>query len=227
MKTVIVTGASFGIGEAISKALSSEFKVIACARRKDLLDKLATTSANITPFQLDITDANSVNALIAHISGNEVYALINCAGGGGGPMKFNILEEEQEYLDKSFNLNVSSTFNLIKSVSRLMSKENNPIVVNITSIAAQQIFQCSSAYTISKHSQSIMSKVLRRDLAPIGIRLTEILPGSVNSHRQENQNASVMPEDIADIVSFVVGSKGTVNINTIYVSNILDVPFLS
>jgi NADP-dependent 3-hydroxy acid dehydrogenase YdfG len=80
---------------------------------------------------------------------------------------------------------------------------------------------------MSKHSQAIMSKILRRDLAPHGIRLTELVPGSVNSHRDNSQSGSIMPEDVAEIVSFIVKSKSPVNINTIYVSHILDVPFLS
>ena len=226
MKTIIVTGASFGIGESISKSLASEFNVIACARRKDLLDKIAKENPGIVPFELDITDKSSIKKLIDSIDG-DVYGLVNCAGGGGGPMNLDILDEEQDFLDKSFNLNVSSTFNLIKSTLPKMQGESNPIVINVTSIAAEQIFRCSSAYTISKHAQSVMSRVLRRDLSSRGIRLTEILPGSVNSYREEGNASSIMPEDIADIVSFIVKSKGTVNVNAIYVSHLLDVPFLS
>lgn len=226
MKTIIVTGASFGIGEAISKSLAPEFNIIACARRKDKLDSLALSSQNIIPFELDITDSSSIQNLIDSIDG-DIYGLINCAGGGGGPMKFDILEEEQEFLDKSFNLNVSSTFNLIKAIAPKMKRSHNPIVINITSIAGEQIFRCSSAYTISKHAQSVMSKILRRDLSAQGIRMTEVLPGSVNSHRQENENSSIMPEDIADAISFIVKSKGSVNVNAIYISHLLDIPFLS
>jgi NADP-dependent 3-hydroxy acid dehydrogenase YdfG len=108
-----------------------------------------------------------------------------------------------------------------------MKNEENPIIINITSIAGYQIFRSSSPYTMSKHSQAIMSKILRRDLAPHGIRLTEFVPGSVNSHKDSSQSGSIMPEDIAEIVSFIVKSKSPVNINTIYVSHIKDVPFLS
>lgn len=227
MKNVIVTGASFGIGEAISKSLSSEFNVLACARRKDLLQTLSSYSGNIIPIELDITSTESVKNLNNIISDVSIHALINCAGGGGGPMKTNILEEEQEFLNNSFDINVSSTFNLIKSVYPRMKSEDSPIIINITSIAGYQIFSSSSPYTMSKHSQAIMSKILRRDLAPHGIRLTEIVPGSVNSHRDKSQSAAIMPEDVAEIVSFIVKSKSPVNINTIYVSHIQDVPFLS
>jgi NADP-dependent 3-hydroxy acid dehydrogenase YdfG len=227
LKNVIVTGASFGIGEAISKSLSSEFNVLACARRKDLLQTLSSYSGNIIPIELDITSTESVKNLNNIISDVSIHALINCAGGGGGPMKTNILEEEQEFLNNSFDINVSSTFNLIKSVYPRMKSEDSPIIINITSIAGYQIFSSSSPYTMSKHSQAIMSKILRRDLAPHGIRLTEIVPGSVNSHRDKSQSAAIMPEDVAEIVSFIVKSKSPVNINTIYVSHIQDVPFLS
>jgi len=139
----------------------------------------------------------------------------------------NILQEEQEYLDNAFNLNASSTFNLIKKVYTKMKIENNPIIINITSISANQIFRCSSAYTISKHAESIMSKILRRDLSDLGIRLTEILPSTVNSYNDLNNKNSILPEDIADLVYFMLSNSGNVNLNTVYISHTKEVPFLS
>lgn len=139
----------------------------------------------------------------------------------------NILQEEQEYLNNAFNLNASSTFNLIKNIYPKMNKENNPIVINITSISANQIFKCSSAYTISKHSESIMSKILRRDLSELGIRLAEILPSTVNSYYDKNNLNSVYPEDIAELVNFMLKISGHVNLNTVHVSHTKEVPFLS
>lgn len=176
---------------------------------------------------MDITDKNSIDKFLEKINNLEIYSLINCAGGGGGPMYNNILQEEKEYLNNAFNLNTSSTFNLIKNIYPKMKIENNPIIVNITSISANQIFRCSSAYTISKHAESIMSKILRRDLADLNIRLTEILPSSVNSYEDPDNKNSILPEDIADLVYFMLNNSGNVNLNTVYVSHTKEVPFLS
>lgn len=165
--------------------------------------------------------------LLNYIKDDTIYALINCAGGGGGPYFSNILEEDQEYFNSAFNLNTSSTFNLIKNIYPKMNKDDSPIIVNITSIAAHQIFQSSSTYTIAKHSQSVMSQILRRDLSNLGIRLTEVVPGTVNSHNDPNQNVSIKPEDIADLVKYLLSTSSNVNINRVYLSHTKEIPFLS
>lgn len=108
-----------------------------------------------------------------------------------------------------------------------MLNENNPIIINITSIAAHQIFQSSSTYTVSKHSQSILSQILRRDLSNIGIRLTEVVPGSVNSHDDPNQNISITPNDVADLIFYLLNINSNVNINRVYLSHLKEIPFLS
>ncbi len=108
-----------------------------------------------------------------------------------------------------------------------MISEENPIVINITSIAAHQIFSSSSPYTVAKHSQSILSQILRRDLANFGIRLTEIVPGTVNSHNDPNQNISIEPDDISDLIKYLLSTKGNVNINRVYISHLKEIPFLS
>ena len=63
MQYAIVTGATFGIGKEISKSLSSQYTVIACGRRVELIPE----SRNVIPFSLDITDPNSINRLIDFI----------------------------------------------------------------------------------------------------------------------------------------------------------------
>lgn len=183
------------------------------------------SNENISIIELDITNKNSINEFLNKIENIEIYSLINCAGGGGGPMYTNILQEEQEYLNNAFNLNTSSTFNLIKQVYPKM--KNDPIIINITSISAYQIFKSSSAYTISKHSESIMSKILRRDLAEVGIRLAEIVPSTVNSYKDENNKISLNPEDIAELVNFMLNAPTHVNFNTVYINHTKEVPFLS
>lgn len=185
------------------------------------------SGSNIIPFKLDITNKESIQNFLNKIKNDSIYALINCAGGGGGPYFSNILEEDQEYFDNAFKLNASSTFNLIKYIYPKMINEENPIIINITSIAAHQIFQSSSSYTIAKHSQSVLSQILRRDLSDFGIRLTEIVPGTVNSHNNPSQNISIAPQDISDLIKYLLSTKGNVNINRVYISHLKEVPFLS
>ncbi len=137
------------------------------------------------------------------------------------------MEEEPEYLENAFKINSSSTFNLTKNIVPLLINSENPIIINITSVSGYEVFRASSAYTIAKHAESVLTKILRRDLSNLGIKVTEIVPSSVNSHEDPLQKNSISPNDIADIVYFICSLDKTVNINSISVGNVKELPFLA
>lgn len=201
--------------------------MIACARRINLLNELASSNNNIIPYQLDISNKEEIINFKNYIADKKISILVNCAGGGGGPYFNDILQEEPEYLENAFKTNASSTFNLTKNVVPSLINSDNPIVVNITSVSGHEVFRASSAYTIAKHSESILTKILRRDLSNLGIKVTELIPSSVNSHKDPLQQNSISPEDIADIVYFICSLDKSININSISVGHIKELPFLS
>lgn len=224
MQYAIVTGATFGIGKEISKSLSSQYTVIACGRRVELIPE----SRNVIPFSLDITDPNSINRLIDFISNKTISVLVNCAGGGTSEFKNNILHQNFDDMNNDFILNTSSTFNLTKAVVPKMSPSDNPIIINITSIAGHEIFNATPSYTIAKHAQSVLTDILRRDLSQYNIRVSEIIPSSVNSQDSlEMSDKSLHPSDIADIVSYICNTKKHVDINSISIGHVKEIPFCS
>jgi 3-hydroxy acid dehydrogenase/malonic semialdehyde reductase len=191
------------------------------------LNELSDFSSNIKPYQLDISNKKEVENFLEFLNNEPVSILINCAGGGGGPYFNNILQEESEYLENAFKLNTASTFNLTKSLVPFMKSSINPLIINITSISAHEIFPSSSSYTIAKHSESVLTKILRRDLLPLGIRVTEMIPNSVNSHEDPLQSTAIKPEDVAEVVNFICHLRETVNINSISLGHVKELPFLS
>lgn len=224
MQYAIVTGATFGIGKEIAKALSDKYTVIACGRRVDLIPE----SKNVIPFKLDITDTNSIAGLVNFISNKTISVLVNCAGGGTSEFKNNILHQSFDDINNDFILNTSSTFNLTKSVIPKMSPSDNPIVINITSIVGHEIFNSTPSYTIAKHSQSVLTSILRRDLAQSNIRVSEIIPSSVNSQNNPDMSdKSLDPSDIADIVYYICNTKKHVDINSISIGHVKEIPFCS
>jgi NADP-dependent 3-hydroxy acid dehydrogenase YdfG len=224
MTYAIVTGASFGIGKAIANSLSADHKVIACARRLHLIEE----SESIIPYGLDITNSSSLDYLEEFISDKEISIIVNCAGGGTSDFKDNILNQEFDDMNNDFILNVSSTFNLIKRVVPRMNPSKNPIVINITSVSGHEIFNTSPSYTVAKHAQAVMTDILRRDLSKLGIRVSEIIPSSVNSNSNpEMSGRSLDPSDIADLVRHICNTKPHIDINTISISHVKEVPFCS
>ena len=224
MQYAIVTGATFGIGKEIANSLSSQYTVIACGRRVDLIPE----SRNVIPFKLDITDPNSINGLVDFISDKTISIIVNCAGGGTSEFKSNILHQSFDDINNDFILNASSTFNLTKAVVPRMSPSDNPIIINITSISGHEIFNASPSYTIAKHAQSVLTDILRRDLAQYGIRVSEIIPSSVNSHNNpEMSDRTLNPSDIADIVTYICNTKKHVDVNSISIGHVKEIPFCS
>lgn len=224
MDYAIVTGATFGIGKEIAESLSSKYTVIACGRRVELIPE----SRNIIPFRLDITDPNSINGLIDFISNKTISVLVNCAGGGTSEFKNNILHQNFDDMNNDFILNASSTFNLTKAIVPKMSPSDNPIIINITSIAGHEIFNATPSYTIAKHAQSVLTDILRRDLSQHNIRVSEIIPSSVNSQGDSGiSDKSLDPSDIADIVSYICNTKKHVDINSISIGHVKEIPFCS
>ena len=131
-------------------------------------------------------------------------------------------------MNNDFILNTSSTFNLTKAVVPKMSPSDNPIIINITSIAGHEIFNATPSYTIAKHAQSVLTDILRRDLSQYNIRVSEIIPSSVNSQDSlEMSDKSLHPSDIADIVSYICNTKKHVDINSISIGHVKEIPFCS
>lgn len=195
--------------------------MIACARRLEELKLIAANYNNIIPLHLDITNDQSINEFKDFIKEEEIYALINCAGGNNVKPRAKSFEFEKKELIESYNVNTIGNFAVIQSVIPLMKKDLNPIILTITSISGHKLVGNSMPYNLSKQSMSTIMKLLRRDLSNLGIRSTELIIGSVNSHDVSIlKNNSMAPKDISGIINFVLNTDHYVNIDYLYASHI-------
>jgi short-subunit dehydrogenase len=171
---------------------------------------------------LDVTDENTFIDLKKEISNKEIYSIINCAGGTTASPQKNILDNTDKDFISSFYLNSIGPFLLVKNVLPNMKKELNPIIINITSILAHKILSDSAPYNISKKSLSMMSKFMRRDLAHLNIRCTEIILSSVNTKNNFGyKNKSMNTQSVSEIIKFILDCD--VNIDYIAASHVKEV----
>ncbi|MEU7900026.1 SDR family NAD(P)-dependent oxidoreductase [Nonomuraea sp. NPDC049152] len=177
-KTAVVTGASSGIGEATARRLAAEgYEVVAGARRKDRLDKLAEEVDGITPVTLDVTSQESVDALAAALERCDV--LVNNAGGALGTE--SVAEGRVEDWQRMYDTNVLGSLRVTQALLPKLIDSGDGVLVMLTSTAGLVSYEGGGGYVAAKHAQTAMVETLRLELVGQPIRIVEIAPGMVRS----------------------------------------------
>lgn len=183
--TVLVTGASSGIGEAVCRELlAQDYRVIGAARSIDKLAQLAQElGSDFLPQVLDVTDSGSISAMFAELPQDfhDIDVLVNNAGHDiGGRQSFEAADADT-WCD-IIETNVQGVIRVSRAVIEGMLDRGRGHIVNIGSIAALKPYATGSAYVASKFAVHGLSETLRLDYAGRGIRVTEIMPGLVRTN---------------------------------------------
>ncbi len=227
-KTVVVTGASSGIGEAAARLFAKEgFRVIVGARRMDRLKSLADEIGAIE-HELDVTDIDSVEAFCNSI--DECHVLVNNAGGAFG--KELIAESVDEKWLDMFEVNVLGTMRMTRALLPKLIASGDGHVINMCSIASHFTYVGGAGYTAAKHAEHAVNDTLRKELLGEPVRVTEIDPGNVetefslvrfggDAERAAEVNKGMTPlvaEDIAECVVWCATRPSHVNIDSLIVT---------
>lgn len=177
--SVLVTGASTGIGLAITQYLASRgMHVFAGARKQEALESLAKNS-NVTPIPLDVTKAENIKQAKKIIEEKTagLFALVNNAGiGNGGPL----MDVSVEDLRAQFEVNLFGVHQITQAVFPLLLKAKGRIVMmsSDSGFFATPFFgpYCSSKFALEGYSDS-----LRREIIPYGVKVIIIEPGRITT----------------------------------------------
>lgn len=173
--TALVTGASTGMGAAITERLAKRgLTVHAVARNEERLAELADRTG-VVPHVVDLTDTA---ALAAVVSGLKVDVLVNCAGVS---RPGNILDSSEEDIDELVDVNLRGLLQLTRLVLPGMVERDLGHVINISSIAGVYNFYGHTVYHATKAAVHQISRQLRNDTVGKRIRVTEICPGRVET----------------------------------------------
>jgi NADP-dependent 3-hydroxy acid dehydrogenase YdfG len=175
----LVTGASGGIGKAITETLAANgFYVFAAARRMDRLENLRSDS--IEPLKLDVTDRDTIQEAIQQIQSTKgrIDVLVNNAGYG----LYGTLEGLQpEQIRRQFDVNVFGLGQMTQAVLPLMRAQESGTIVNIASIVGKVSLPFAGWYSASKHAVEALSDALRLEVKPFGIKVIVIEPGAIKT----------------------------------------------
>ena len=229
-KTAFITGATSGIGKATALLFASkDIRLIICGRRKELLIKLQKQLEPLTDvytLNFDVRDKNAVSNAISSLPEefSQIDILINNAGNAHGldPIETGNLEDWDAMLD----INVKGLLYVSRAILPKMVERNSGHIINIGSTAGKEVYPKGNVYCASKHAVDAINQGMRIDLNTYGIRVGAVNPGLVETEfsnvrfKGDIERADsvyqgfqpLKPEDIADIIYFVISRPYHVNI---------------
>lgn len=176
MKTIIVTGASRGIGLETAKLFSGKgYRVYALSRS----GKCEETE-NIIPLACDVTDEEAVKRVFRRIyeESGRIDILVNNAGFGiSGAVEFT----DEEQAKKQFEVNFFGCFLCCKCVADYMRKNGGGRIINISSLAAELSIPFQAFYSASKAAVNSLTLALANELRPFHISVCALMPGDVKT----------------------------------------------
>jgi len=223
-KTAIVTGASRGIGKAIALALGGEkMRLALLARSTDQLAKVVENihvsggEALAVPCDLTDPDAveNSLNRIDQHFDSLDVLV-----SNAGIFLEKPIVEITLEDWDRVLRTNLTATFLICRSALAKMKDQKGGRIIAIASSASTQGFIHQGAYCASKHGLLGFTRCLSIEAKPYNVHVHTICPGGVRTGllkdtymgERVSQGDLIEPENIADLVRFLIRQPGNIDI---------------
>lgn len=224
-KTVIISGASRGIGRATAIRLAEHgANVVVTARNADELNQLVKEATEghvqgkIVAVPGDVSNeadmANVVKTTLDQF--HRIDVLINNAGFG---IFKNVDELSVSEWDDVMNTNAKGTFVLTKAALPSMKSHGAGHIVVVASDVAKRTFAGGSLYTASKYAQEAFMGALRKEVRPFGIKVTGVYSGLVDSHfhakghGHETSKNWLKEEDMAESMLFIVSRPAHVVID--------------
>lgn len=230
MKTALITGASSGIGKSTAVAFSKlGYNLIICGRRQEALEQLKSQLGNeikIATLQFDVRNKSEVFRQIESLPKEfkAIDILVNNAGNAHGlePIQDGNIDDWDAMLD----INVKGLLYVSKAVIPGMIERKSGHIINIGSTAGKEVYPNGNVYCASKFAVDAINQGMRIDLNKTGIRVGAVNPGLTKTgfsnvrfkgddERAENVYEGfepLKPEDIAQIISFMVTVPPHVNI---------------
>jgi dehydrogenase/reductase SDR family protein 4 len=226
-KVAIVTGASRGIGRATAEAFSREgAHVVICGRKQETLDEVARAiGPKVMPVACHVGRFDQIERLVESTRRKfgRIDVLVNNAGTNvvHGPC----LDMDDGQFDKMVEVNLKSTFRLVKLVAPVMCDHRSGSIINIASISGLRPQFHSLLYSMVKAALIMMTQSYALELGPLGVRVNAIAPGMIQTvlseyyWKNEQQSSSCIAKqpiprigqavEIAEVALLLASPRGS------------------
>jgi 3-oxoacyl-[acyl-carrier protein] reductase len=222
-KVAIITGGGSGIGRGIALALAKErVNITVCGRRmaslQKTIDEIHNLNGKAIAVQADIKSPIAVERLVKETLNKygKIDILINNAGLS---IRGETHQLKVEEWDQIIETNLRGAFLVTRKVIPHMRAQKSGHIINISSEAGIEYYQKSTAYGVSKHALNAFGELLQRENQELNIRVNTICPGMVITEMTEdstglNESKCLFPEDIADLVTWLLTRRSNIKIGT-------------
>jgi len=239
-KTVLITGASSGIGHATAMAFAQAgARLLICARSLDKLKQLEASFVEagapaVLAFALDVTSRKAVEATLSALPAewSEIDILVNNAGLSRGMVKLQ--EDDPDNWEEMIDTNIKGLLYVTRAIVPGMVQRQRGHVINLGSTAGYITYANGAVYCATKAAEKAISEGLKIDLMGTPVRVTSVDPGMVETNfsnirfRGDTERAAkiyenitpLQPEDVADAILWAASRPAHVNIHTVVMTTI-------
>lgn len=198
MSTWLITGASRGFGRAlVGAAVAAGDNVIAAARDATELHDRYHDTTTVLPVVLDVTNADDASRAVAR--GIERFGVLDVVVNNAGFGMFGSVEETPDSAARAlFDTNVFGLLNVTRAVLPTLRQQRHGHIINMSSSAGVTVSAGRGLYGASKFAVEAISEALRDELAPLGIAVTAVEPGSFRTEFLSDTSRRASPVQIAD-----------------------------
>ena len=212
-KTVLITGASKGIGAATAILFAQKgYNVVINYNESYESAKLLTESLNSNGYSVTALKANVVNKLEVDLLVKETvykYGGIDVMVNNAGVAYQGLITDTDEYdAAKIFDVNLKGVFNCCRAVTPTMVEQKSGKIINISSMWGQVGASCEVAYSAAKAGVIGLTKALAKELAPSGITVNAVAPGLIETSMNSNYSVEDLSAFVEDIP---LGRMGNAN----------------
>jgi len=234
-KVAIVTGASRGIGRAISVALAKEAATVVLAARS--IEKLQSTADQVTKaggnahiVVTELADEQSIRNLVK-VTGKKFGQLDILVNNAGVTHSAKLEDTSTGDWERCIWVNARAPFILCRESLSLLKKSQAAYIINIASVVGVKGYPLQSAYTSSKHALRGMTISLAEELKGTNVRVHLLCPGGVDTDMVGNVRPDIRKEDligpheIAELVLYLVTHKGNAVIDELHIRRATSTPW--